>query len=138
MSQEPLQVEEDQIVLQLRANLAQSTSELLEMATDDDSEGARALLALVNEGAAGMDRVSNFCFEMMRAFGFCAHGLAADIPEEAAKLAALVNENEGLEWAVDLYRNGLDLSELNANLISHPQRAADARARLDQWLGRAS
>lgn len=113
----------------------EAVAELLMLASKDDSHGAKTLVALA-DGFDGLDRVTRFVFEALRAFGFCAQGLAADVEAEAAGLVALIDGHPGLAWALEQYRSGVSLIDLNPALAQDPERLIASQARLEQWLGR--
>lgn len=115
-------------------HVEEAVEEILAAAAGEDSPGARALLALAGD-FDGRARIVRLVFEVMRAFGFCAQGLAADIPAEAAGLEALVGQDEGLRWALAFYRYNAELSDINPALAQAPALRESSQRRLEQWLG---
>lgn len=119
------------------AIIADAVAELLTMASASVDPAALSLLDLSKQGPDGQERLSRFCMEVMRAFGVCAHGLAADIPVQSKGLARIVDGHPGLKWALSTYRQNVDVAELNELLLSNPQQHARAQERLGEWLKRA-
>ena len=123
---------ERNILDELNANLATTVVEILGFAREEEEQ--KEAQSFLNVAEHDMGAVEEYVFELLKAYGCCAYGVATDDENSRQLIKRLENQHPSLRWAKDMYQQAIDLDDINADLHNDPQNMVVAQDRLVAWL----
>lgn len=121
------------ILQQFSDSVYGATNEIIELASEDHGPEAQEFAEFAN-GDMHRDAIESYVFELLKAFGCCAQGIAADDEHSRKHLLGLELQHPQLIWVKNAYKDGVTLEDVNEDLGNDKQAQLLAHERLDQWL----
>lgn len=121
------------ILQQFTESVNGATDEIIELAQEDSSLEALEFTQLA-QNSAHRDSIESYVFELLKAFGCCAQGIAADDDHSRKQLLGLELQYPQLLWVKNAYKEGVTLEDVNEDLEKDKQAQLFAHERLEQWL----
>lgn len=121
------------ILQQFTESVQGATDEIIELASEDASFEAQEFVQIAVH-PEHRDAIESYVFELLKAFGCSAQGIAADDEHSRKQLLGLELQFPQLLWVKNAYKDGVTLEDVNEDLANDKQAQLLAHERLDQWL----